>query len=360
MKRANFPYFSSTGHKKMPVKDLLLSALFQVVFEKLISGLISVFAHWDRIHVKLKNWSQRLSSIQAQIKDDAGETQWLRSVIDLACEVTDLLDEMATFPGGSEDLKETTRKILAYECLPSIARTYGTQEEEDNIKLPRTYRGKSRKWKRKYRPRKLYQRKSIKWKKKHPTKHKKDDITSPSIATKENHDQLIYSLVNLLASRIAALMFQRKTDYCRELYQEKTPAQTHEHIHKEQSSPLHKGEGMKKSGELNIEPRTSATLDSTLGKVTELQTCMERRLVDLEKMLYHVLNCIETRDASPICEQDHKRRRAPKLPPAKRRKTQGPEVAKYPHTPPGCNIPSTPVVNATSNTPTLFFCSFLL
>lgn len=67
------------------------------------------------------------------------------------------------------------------------------------------------------------------------------DITGPSTATTENHDQLIYSLVNPLASCIAALMLQRKTDYCRELYQEKTPAQTHEHIHKEQSSSL--GEG---------------------------------------------------------------------------------------------------------------------
>ncbi|XP_075486820.1 uncharacterized protein LOC142526366 [Primulina tabacum] len=365
MKRANFPYFSSTDNKKMPVKDLFLSAIFQVVFDKLFSGLIFVFAHWDRIHVKLKNWSQRLSSIQAQIKDDAGETQWLRSAIDLAGEVTNLLDEMASFP-GSEDLKETTRKILAYECLPSIGSTYGTQEEEDNIKLPRTYRGKSSKWKKKYRPRKLYQRKSIKWKKKHPPKHKKKVRTinksvgvSSSTATKENHDQLIYSLVNPLASRIAALMSQRKTDYCREIYQEKTPPQTHEHIHEEQSSSLHKGEGMKKSVELNIQPTTSATLDSTLGKVTELQTCMERRFVELEKMLRRVLSCIEKRDASPICAQNRKRQRAPKLPPAKRRKTKGPEVAKHP-SPPGSNVPSTPVVDATSNTPTLFFCSFVL
>ncbi|KZV28732.1 hypothetical protein F511_31046 [Dorcoceras hygrometricum] len=177
--------------------------------------LIFAFARWDKIQVKLKNWRQTLSSIQAQIQDDAGETEWLRSVIDLACEVTDLLDEMALSP-GSEDLKETTRKILAYECLPSIGSKYGTQQEEDNI-LPPMHQGKS--------------------------------------TTKERHDQLIYPLVDPLASRIAAWMLQRKTD--RELYEEKTPAQTHEHIHKEQSSPLYKGKGMKTSAE-NTEARTCA------------------------------------------------------------------------------------------------------
>ncbi|XP_073029685.1 uncharacterized protein [Primulina eburnea] len=352
----------------MPVKDLLLSAIFQVIFDKLASGLIFMFAHWDRIHVKLKNWSRMLSSIQAQIKDDAGEMQWLRSAIDLACEVTDLLDEMALFQ-GSEDLKETTRKILAYECLPRIASAYGTQEEEDNKQLPRIHQGKSSKWKKKFSPRKSYPWKSLKWKKKHPPKHKKEmrtrnkpvgDTTGPSTSTKENHDKLIYSLVDPLASKIAAWMLQSKTEYCRELYEEKTPALTHEHIQKEQSSPLHKGEGLKSSADLNIETRTSATLDSSLGKIMEQQTYMDRRLVELEKMLQQVLNCIEKQDASPICAQDSKRRRSPKLPPAKRRKTQAPEVVKYQHTLPVCNVPSTPVVDATSDTPTLFFCSFLL
>lgn len=238
---------------------------------------------------------------------------------------------------------------------------YGTQGEEDNIQLPRMHREKSSKWKKKYRPRKLYPWKSIKWKKKHPPKHTKDvstrnesvgDVTGPSTSTKDNHDHLVYSLVDSLASGSAAWISQSKTEYFRELYGEKTPAQTHEHIHREQSSSLRKGEGLKTPAELNIEPRTSATLDSTLGKITEQLTCMDRRFVELEKKLQQVLNCREKRDASPICAQDRKRRPARKLRPAKRQKTRGPEVANYPNTLPVCSVPSSPVVDATSNTPT--------
>ncbi|KAL0379857.1 UNVERIFIED_CONTAM: putative disease resistance protein RGA4 [Sesamum angustifolium] len=116
----------------MPVGELFLGAFLQVLFDRLASGLILAFARRERIYKLLKKWSQTLRIIQAVI-DDAEEKQltdnavklWLEHLRDLAFDLDDVLDEIATqaLMEKSEGVQERSGKIWKFipsckDCTP--------------------------------------------------------------------------------------------------------------------------------------------------------------------------------------------------------------------------------------------------
>ncbi|KAL0429222.1 UNVERIFIED_CONTAM: putative disease resistance RPP13-like protein 1 [Sesamum radiatum] len=116
----------------MPVGELFLGAFLQVLFDRLASGLILAFARRERIYKLLKKWSQTLGIIQAVI-DDAEEKQladkavklWLEHLRDLAFDLDDVLDEIATqaLKEKSEGVQERSGKIWKFipsckDCTP--------------------------------------------------------------------------------------------------------------------------------------------------------------------------------------------------------------------------------------------------
>lgn len=87
----------------MPVAELFLSPLLQVLFDKLASAALKQFARQEGILSLLKKWTNTLSMIQAVIHD-AEDKQitheptklWLESLRDLAYDLDDIVDEMTT------------------------------------------------------------------------------------------------------------------------------------------------------------------------------------------------------------------------------------------------------------------------
>ncbi|PIN23638.1 Apoptotic ATPase [Handroanthus impetiginosus] len=116
----------------MAVGELFLGAFLQVLFDKLGSGLILAFARRERIYKLLKKWSLTLRLIRAKI-DDAEEKQltdravklWLEHLRDLAYDLDDVLDEIATqaLIQKSEGVKERSGKVWKFipsckDCTP--------------------------------------------------------------------------------------------------------------------------------------------------------------------------------------------------------------------------------------------------
>lgn len=102
------------------VGGAVLSALFEVLFDKLASSDLLKFARQKRVHSELKKWEKILMKIRA-VLDDAEEKQmsnrlvkiWLHELRDLAYDVDDLLDEFTTQAARRSDL------ISERERMPS-------------------------------------------------------------------------------------------------------------------------------------------------------------------------------------------------------------------------------------------------
>ncbi|RVW96933.1 putative disease resistance RPP13-like protein 1 [Vitis vinifera] len=85
------------------VGELLLSAAFQVLFDKLASSDFLTFARQEHIHSQLKKWETQLFNIR-EVLNDAEEKQitsssvklWLADLRNLAYDMEDILDEFNT------------------------------------------------------------------------------------------------------------------------------------------------------------------------------------------------------------------------------------------------------------------------
>ena len=84
------------------IGELALSALFQVLFNKITSPDLSKIFHKEKVDADIKMWKRTLLKIHA-VLDDAEERQmtsklvkvWLDELRDLAYDVEDILDEVA-------------------------------------------------------------------------------------------------------------------------------------------------------------------------------------------------------------------------------------------------------------------------
>ncbi|PWA63986.1 Disease resistance protein [Artemisia annua] len=87
----------------MAVAEIFLTAFITVLFEKLASAEVISLARSARIYSQLNKWKKTLSQIQCVLAD-AGQKQikervvllWLRDLQDLAYDIDDVLDDLAT------------------------------------------------------------------------------------------------------------------------------------------------------------------------------------------------------------------------------------------------------------------------
>ncbi|PWA40407.1 AMP-dependent synthetase/ligase [Artemisia annua] len=109
--------------------ELILSALLQVIFDKLTSVAVNKIAHSKEIHTELKKWERKLSQIQAFLEDASQKEvtkvavkQWLNGLQHLAYDIDDILDALATdamhheFTNESEGISSKVRKLIPTCC----------------------------------------------------------------------------------------------------------------------------------------------------------------------------------------------------------------------------------------------------
>ncbi|PSS09924.1 Disease resistance RPP13-like protein [Actinidia chinensis var. chinensis] len=101
----------------MTVGEIFLAAFIQVLFEKLASGELSNFVRREGIHTALKKWTRMLEEIEAVLADaeekqitERGIQIWLEDLEDLAYDLDDVLDEIAT---------EALRRKLMHQEQPA-------------------------------------------------------------------------------------------------------------------------------------------------------------------------------------------------------------------------------------------------
>ncbi|KVI00601.1 NB-ARC-like protein, partial [Cynara cardunculus var. scolymus] len=83
--------------------ELILGAIMDVLFQKLASGDLLKLARSEGIHSQLDKWNNTLLQIQALLVDAANKhitdraiDFWLRNLQDLAYQIDDILDDLAT------------------------------------------------------------------------------------------------------------------------------------------------------------------------------------------------------------------------------------------------------------------------
>ncbi|PWA82641.1 NB-ARC domains-containing protein [Artemisia annua] len=109
--------------------EFVLSALLQVVFEKLTSVAVNKITRSKEIHSELKKWERSLSHIRAFLTDasqkevtDEAVKQWLNGLQHLAYDIDDILDGLATdamhqeFTNESEGISSKVRKLIPTCC----------------------------------------------------------------------------------------------------------------------------------------------------------------------------------------------------------------------------------------------------
>lgn len=119
----------------MPVAEVFLGAFLQVLFDRLAPDNLSMFPPHLGIHSELKEWKQKLLTIQALL-NDAEEKQltnsavkmWLDDLRDLAYHVEDILDEFST---KALERSRTTGKPLQMQLIRCIS----------ILKCPKKYQG---------------------------------------------------------------------------------------------------------------------------------------------------------------------------------------------------------------------------
>ncbi|XP_044490289.1 putative disease resistance RPP13-like protein 1 [Mangifera indica] len=104
------------------IGEAILSVTVEMLIQKLVSEVVVQFGRQEQIHDDLKKWEKTLKKIQA-VLDDADEKQmtnrlvkiWLSELQDLAYDLEDILDELAT-----EALR---RKLLLLQPQPQPTTT---------------------------------------------------------------------------------------------------------------------------------------------------------------------------------------------------------------------------------------------
>ncbi|XP_057978574.1 putative disease resistance RPP13-like protein 1 isoform X4 [Malania oleifera] len=117
----------------MPVGELFLGAILQVLFDRLASRELLDFADREGLHSRIVGWGKRLQMIQDVLQDaenkqtkNSALRSWLKDLRDLAYDVEDLLDEFDTEALRRKlmaDPQATTSKVQSFipTCLnPSI------------------------------------------------------------------------------------------------------------------------------------------------------------------------------------------------------------------------------------------------
>ena len=110
------------------VGEAILSSFFDTLFDKLSSVLID-YTRQVQVHDELNKWEKTLKKINA-VLEDAEEKQmeekvvkiWLDDLSDLAYDVEDILDDLATQALGQQLMAETqpsTSKSLIPSCCTS-------------------------------------------------------------------------------------------------------------------------------------------------------------------------------------------------------------------------------------------------
>ncbi|PWA80081.1 NB-ARC domains-containing protein [Artemisia annua] len=125
--------------------ELVLSALLAVVFEKLTSVLENKITRSKVIHSKLKKWERKLPLIQALLEDASQKEvtskaikQWLNDLQQLAYDIDDILDTLATdamhceFVNESQPITNKVRKFIP-SCCTSFSLCTRVGSKLDNI-----------------------------------------------------------------------------------------------------------------------------------------------------------------------------------------------------------------------------------
>ena len=112
------------------VGEALLSSFFETLFQRLLSSDLLDFARQVQVHAELNKWENTLKEIHV-VLEDAEEKQmekqvvkiWLDDLRDLAYDVEDILDDLATQALGQQLMVETqpsTSKSLIPSCRTSF------------------------------------------------------------------------------------------------------------------------------------------------------------------------------------------------------------------------------------------------
>ena len=112
------------------VGEALLSSFFETLFQRLLSSDLLDFARPVQVRAELNKWENTLKEIHA-VLEDAEEKQmekqavkkWLDDLRDLAYDVEDILDDLATQALGQQLMAETqpsTSKSLIPSCRTSF------------------------------------------------------------------------------------------------------------------------------------------------------------------------------------------------------------------------------------------------
>ncbi|PSS09952.1 Disease resistance RPP13-like protein [Actinidia chinensis var. chinensis] len=107
----------------MALGEIFLAAFIKLLFDKLASGELSNFASREGIHTALEKWRRMLEEIEAVLADaeekqitERGIQMWLEDLEDLAYDLDDVLDEIAT---------EALRRKLKYQEPPASIQKVG-------------------------------------------------------------------------------------------------------------------------------------------------------------------------------------------------------------------------------------------
>uniref|UniRef100_A0A2N9IY16 Rx N-terminal domain-containing protein n=1 Tax=Fagus sylvatica TaxID=28930 RepID=A0A2N9IY16_FAGSY len=124
------------------IGEAALSALFEVLFDKLTSSdLLNIFKQ-EQVDADLKKWKTMLLKIRA-VLDDAEEKQvtsrlvklWLDELEDLAYDADDILDEFSieALRHNTGGRTRATRSRVPTTCLVNESYTYGRDEDKTAI-----------------------------------------------------------------------------------------------------------------------------------------------------------------------------------------------------------------------------------
>ncbi|XP_034703878.1 putative disease resistance RPP13-like protein 1 [Vitis riparia] len=124
------------------VGEAILSSFFDTLFDKLSSVLID-YARQVQVHAELNKWKKTLNKIHA-VLEDAEEKQmekqvvkiWLDDLRDLAYDVEDILDELATEALGRKLLAETQPSTSKFRSLiPSCCTSFTPSAIKFNVEM---------------------------------------------------------------------------------------------------------------------------------------------------------------------------------------------------------------------------------
>ena len=125
------------------VGEAFLSSFFKTLLDELISSDLLDYARQVQVHAELNKWEKTLKKIHA-VLEDAEEKQmenqvvkiWLDDLRDLAYDVEDILDELATEALGRKLMAETQPSTSKFRSLiPSCCTSFTPSAIKFNVKM---------------------------------------------------------------------------------------------------------------------------------------------------------------------------------------------------------------------------------